>query len=126
MAYDPELAERLREQLAEVDNVTEKRMFGGLAFLVNGHLAMSASRHGGMMVRVGAEGSDEALSRPHARLIEMRGRPMTGWIFVEHEGVRTKRQLQSWVRRGLKFVHSLPPKRGGAAARGPRPARERR
>ncbi len=110
MPYDPELAERLREQLATVESVTEKRMFGGHAFLVNGNLAMSASRHGGLMVRVGADGSGEALSRPHARQIEMRGRPMTGWIFVGREGIRTTRQLQSWVRRGLAFARSLPPK----------------
>ena len=110
MPFDPDLAERLREQLAEVEDVTEKRMFGGLAFLVGGHLAMSASRHGGLMVRVGADRSDENESHPHARLIEMRGRPMPGWIFVEHEGIRTTRQLQAWVRRGLDFVHSLPPK----------------
>jgi len=109
--FDPDLAERIREQLAEVENVTERRMFGGLAFLVNGHLAMSASRHGGLMVRVGAERSGEAESRPHARLVEMRGRAMPGWIFVEHEGIRTARQLKPWVRRGLDFAHSLPPKR---------------
>ncbi len=110
MAYDRELAERLREQLAEVDNVTEKAMFGGLAFLISGNLAVSASRRGGLMVRVGAEASEEALSRPHAQQIEMRGRPMTGWIWVEDAGVRTKRQLQSWVRRAVEFCHSLPPK----------------
>ena len=65
-------------------------------------------------MRVGAEGNDEALSRPHARQIEMRGRPMTGWIFVEREGIRTTRQLQSWVRRSLGFAHTLPPKAGPA------------
>ena len=64
MPFDPDLAERLREQLAKVENVTEKRMFGGLAFLVNGRLAISASRHGGLMVRVGADRSDQAESRP--------------------------------------------------------------
>ena len=110
MAYDQELAERLREQLAQVDNVTEKAMFGGLAFLVNGHMAVSASRRGGLMVRVGAERNEEALARPHAQQIEMKGRPMTGWIWVQEEGIRTKRQLQSWVRRGVDFAHSLPPK----------------
>ncbi len=110
MAYDRELAERLREQLAQVENVTEKGMFGGLAFLIDGHMAVTASRRGGLMVRVGAEGSQEALSRPHAEQIEMRGRPMTGWIWVAGEGVRTKRELQFWVRRGVEFTRSLPPK----------------
>lgn len=110
MAYDRELAERLREQLAPVENVTEKGMFGGLAFLINGNMAVSASRRGGLMVRVGPERSGEALSRPHAQQIEMRGRPMTGWIWVEDDGIRTKRQLQSWVGRGVEFARSLPPK----------------
>ncbi len=110
MAYDRELAERLREQLASVQNVTEKGMFGGLAFLIDGNMAVTASRRGGLMVRVGAERSQEALSRPHSQQIEMRGRPMTGWIWVADEGVRTKRQLQSWVRRGVEFTRSLPPK----------------
>ena len=110
MAYDRELAERLREQLAQVENVTEKGMFGGLAFLINGNMAVTASRRGGLMVRVGPEQGPAALARPHAQQIEMGGRPMTGWIWVADEGVRTKRQLQSWVRRGVEFTRSLPPK----------------
>ncbi len=110
MAYDRELAERLREQLAQVENVTEKGMFGGLTFLINGNMAVSASRRGGLMVRVGPEYGPAALARPHAQQIEMRGRPMPGWIWVRDEGIRTKRQLQSWVARGVEFARSLPPK----------------
>ncbi len=110
MAYDRELAERLREQLASVDNVTEKGMFGGLAFLINGNLAVCASGRGGLLVRVGPENNEQALERPHTQQMETRGRPMRGWIFVAQEGVRTKRQLQPWVRRSIEFTGSLAPK----------------
>ncbi|HET8672054.1 MAG TPA: TfoX/Sxy family protein [Thermoleophilaceae bacterium] len=109
MAYDEDLANRIREQLAD-ETVTEKKMFGGLAFLVNGHMAVAASRTGGALVRVDPEKSDEALARPHASMMEMRGRSMPGWIHVAPEGVKTKRDLGAWVRRALSFVHSLPPK----------------
>jgi TfoX N-terminal domain len=108
MAYDEELANRLREQLAEEAGVTEKAMFGGLAFLVNGNMAVAACGRGGLMALVGPDAIDDALSRPHAKQIEMRGRPMTGWIHVASEGVRTRRQLGPWVRRSLEFVRTLP------------------
>ena len=111
MAYDEDLANRIREQLAGEGGVAEKAMFGGLAFLLDGHMAVSASTHGGLMLRVGEEGTDEALSRIHARQVEMRGRPMRGWIYVAPEGVKTKRQLAAWVRRGVEFARTLPPKR---------------
>jgi hypothetical protein len=111
MAYDEDLANRLREQLALEDGVTEQAMFGGLAFLVHGNMAVSASGRGGLMVRVSPESTDEALSRPHATPFEMRGREMPGWIRVAPEGVKTKRQLSSWVRRGVDFARTLPPKR---------------
>jgi TfoX/Sxy family transcriptional regulator of competence genes len=110
MAYDEELAHRLREQLVGEEGVTEKAMFGGLAFLLHGNMAVTASSHGGLMVRVGAEASADALARPHAQQIEMRGRPMPGWIHVAAEGVQTTRQLRVWVRYGVKFVRTLPPK----------------
>jgi TfoX/Sxy family transcriptional regulator of competence genes len=110
VAYDRELAERLREQLAQVENVTEKGMFGGLAFLINGNMAVSASRRGDLLVRVGPQHSEEALARPHTQQMESRGRPMSGWIWVAEEGLRTKRQLQPWVRRSVEFASSLPPK----------------
>jgi TfoX/Sxy family transcriptional regulator of competence genes len=110
MAYDEDLANRVREQLAGEQAVTEKAMFGGLAFLLNGNMAVSASSRGGLMVRVGADASDDALSRPHTQLLEMRGRPMPGWIRVAPEGLSTTRALSAWVRRGVEFARTLPPK----------------
>jgi hypothetical protein len=110
MAYDHDLANRLREQLAAEDGVTEKAMFGGLAFLVGGHMAVAASGQGGVLVRVDPEDSADALARPHAAPMEMRGRSMAGWIRVAPEGVRTARQLGPWVRRGVAVARSLPPK----------------
>jgi TfoX/Sxy family transcriptional regulator of competence genes len=110
MAYDEDFAHRVREQLAEESGVTEKAMFGGLAFLLNGNMAVGLSGGGELMVRVGPDATDDALARPHARLFDMTGRPMKGWILVAPEGVRTKRQLGGWVQRGVKFARTLPPK----------------
>ena len=110
MAYDRDLANRLREQLAGEDGVTEKAMFGGLAFLVGGHMAVAASGQGGVLVRVDPGESASVLARPHAAPMEMRGRSMAGWIRVAPEGVRTARQLGPWVRRGVAYTRSLPPK----------------
>lgn len=124
MAYDEELAHRLREQLAGEEGVTEQAMFGGLAFLLNGHMAVTASSHGGVMVRVGAQAVDDALARPHARLVEMRGRPMRGWIYVAAEGVKTKRQVGAWARRGMDFTRTLAPK--GSSKMGARGTQEPR
>jgi hypothetical protein len=110
MAYDEQLANRLREELADQDAVTEKAMFGGLAFLIQGNMAVSASRHGGLMTRVGPDASEDALAHEHTELIVMRGRPMAGWIYVAPEGVKTRRQLSAWVRRAVDFARTLPPK----------------
>jgi TfoX/Sxy family transcriptional regulator of competence genes len=110
MAYDQDFANRIREQLADIEGITEKTMFGGLGFLLNGNMAVGIMSTGDLMVRVGAEGADEVASEPHARPFEMRGRPMTGWLIVEREGVGTKRQLAPWVKRGVAFASSLPPK----------------
>jgi hypothetical protein len=110
MAYDEDFAHRVREQLADQVGVTEKAMFGGLAFLLNGNMAVGLSGGGELMVRVGPEATDEALARPHTRLFDMTGRPMKGWILVGPEGVRTKRQLGAWVNRGVEFARTLPPK----------------
>ena len=110
MAYDEELAHRVRELLAEETGVSEKAMFGGLAFLLNGNMAVSCSRRGGLMVRIAPQESEKALARPHTQLIEMRGRRMPGWIHVAPEGVKDKRQLGAWVRRGVEFAGSLPAK----------------
>jgi hypothetical protein len=111
MAYDEELAHRLCAQLVGEEGVTEKAMFGGLAFLLHGNMAVTVSSHGGLMVRVGAEASDDALARPHTQQIEMRGRPMPGWINVADEGVKTTRQLAVWARYGVEFTRTLPPKK---------------
>jgi TfoX/Sxy family transcriptional regulator of competence genes len=110
MAYDEDLANRVREQLADESGITEKKMFGGLAFLLHGNMSVGLSSGGDLMVRVGAEATDAALSRPHTRLFDMTGRPMKGWILVAPEGVRTKRELGAWVQRGLGYARSLPPK----------------
>ncbi len=110
MAYDEELAHRIRELVADEPGLTEKAMFGGLAFLLDGNMAVGISSRGGLMVRVGAEGSEDALSRPHTQIFDMGARPMTGWILVDPAGLATKRQLSAWVRRGVAFAHTLPPK----------------
>jgi TfoX/Sxy family transcriptional regulator of competence genes len=110
MAYDEDLAARVRELLGTEAGITEKRMFGGLAFLVGGHMAVAASGQGGLMVRVEPGDTDALLAKPHARPFEMRGRDMQGWLRVDTEGLRTKRQLEPWVRRGVAYARSLPPK----------------
>jgi TfoX/Sxy family transcriptional regulator of competence genes len=110
MAYDQDLANRIRELIAAEPNVTEMRMFGGLAFLVGGNMAVAASGQGGLMVRTDPAETDALLEKPHARTFEMRGRPMKGWLRVDADGVRTERQLEPWVRRGVKYASSLPPK----------------
>ena len=110
MAYDEDLANRLRELLADEDGVTEKKMFGGLAFLVRGNMSVSASGKGGLLARIDPDDTDGALARPHVTRMEMAGRSMDGWIRVAPEGVKTKRQLTSWVDRSLAFVRTLPAK----------------
>ena len=110
MAYDEELADRIRELLSDERGVTEQRMFGGLAFLVRGHMAVAASGQGGVLVRVDPEESDKLLATTGAEAMEMRGRSMRGWLRVAADDVRTKRQLTTWVRRGVGYARSLPPK----------------
>jgi TfoX/Sxy family transcriptional regulator of competence genes len=110
MAYDEELAQRVRDLLAGEDGVTEKAMFGGLAFLLRGNMAVGISSSAELMVRVGPEGTDDALSRPHTRLFDMTGRPMKGWILVAPEGVQTEDELAPWVERGVRFARTLPAK----------------
>ena len=111
MPYDEDLAHRIRELLAPEPRVTEKRMFGGLAFLVGGNMSVAASGQGGLMVRVEPGETDALLAKPHTRPFEMRGREMQGWLRVDAEGVRTKRQLAPWVSRGVAYARSLPAKR---------------
>ena len=110
VAFDDGLADRIRELVAEERGVSEKRMFGGLAFLVNGNMAVSASGQGGLLVRVEPAQTDRLAGRAHVRRFEMRGRSMDGWLRVDDAGVRTMRQLDGWVARGVAYARSLPPK----------------
>jgi TfoX/Sxy family transcriptional regulator of competence genes len=110
MAYDEDLANRLRELLADEDAITEKKMFGGLAFLRHGNMTVSASRNGGLLARIDPAHTEAALARPHVELMRMGGRTMDGWITVAPEGLRTKRELAAWVKRSLAFVRTLPAK----------------
>ncbi len=109
MAVDEELADRVRELVGETRGVTEKRMFGGLSFLVDGRMAVNVSGRGGLMVRVDPAEISALLARAHVRPFEMRGRELKGWVRVDDEGVRTKRQLERWVRRGCAYARSVPP-----------------
>ncbi len=111
MAYDEELADRMRELLLGESDVTEKKMFGGLAFLIGGNMAVAASGQGGVMVRVDPEKSDKLVATTNARFVEMRGRTMQGWLRVDSEDVRLKRQLAKWVDLGATYARSLPAKR---------------
>ena len=111
VAYDEDLADRIRELIAGEPDLSEQTMFGGLAFLVAGKMSVAASGQGGLMVRVDPEQTDVLLAKPHARPFEMRGRPMQGWLRVDAEGVRTKRQLKPWVNRGVAYARTLPSKR---------------
>jgi len=111
VAYDEDLADRIRELTGEQKGITEQRMFGGLAFLVRGNLAVAASGQGGLMVRVDPDESDSLLASTHARPMVMRGREMQGWLRVESKHVGTKRELRKWVERGTTYARTLPPKR---------------
>ena len=111
MAYDEALAERIRQLVGGGADVSEKKMFGGLAFLVDGNMAIAASGHGGILVRVDPEESDALVARTPARVAEMRGREMPGWLRVDTGDVRTKRELAAWVERGTAYARSLPAKR---------------
>jgi TfoX/Sxy family transcriptional regulator of competence genes len=110
MAYDAKLAARIRELLGTESDLAEKKMFGGLAFLVGGNMAVAASGQGGILVRVDPAESDRLVARTNARPMEMRGRSMRGWLRVDAEDVRTKRQLARWVELGTTYARSLPAK----------------
>lgn len=111
MAYDEELAARIRELLDEQPSYTEKKMFGGLAFLIGGNMAVAASGQGGVLVRVDPEQCEKLLTTTKAQPMEMRGRPIRGWLRVDPEDLRTKRQLARWVKLGTTFARSLPDRR---------------
>jgi len=110
MAYDEDLANRIRELVGMEKGLSEKKMFGGLAFLINGNMSVAASGQGGLLVRVDPQESDALAAKPHAAPMVMRGREMQGWLRVESEGLATKRQLEPWVARGVGYAKSLPPK----------------
>jgi TfoX/Sxy family transcriptional regulator of competence genes len=111
VAYDEELAERIRGLLAAEPGVTETKLFGGLAFLIDGHMAIAASGQGGALVRVDPATSARLVAQTGAEVAVMKGRPMAGWLRIASEDLRTKRQLAGWVNRGTSYVRSLPPKR---------------
>jgi TfoX/Sxy family transcriptional regulator of competence genes len=111
VAYDEDLANRIRELIGAAPDVSEQRMFGGLAFLVGGNMAVAASGQGGLMVRVDPAASDALVAKGPARPMEMRGREMKGWLRVDSADVRTKRQLRSWVDTGVRYARTLPAKR---------------
>ncbi|MGV0676645.1 RNA methyltransferase [Mycolicibacterium fortuitum] len=110
MAFDPDLADRIRELTASESSLDEKRMFGGLAFLVNGNMAVAATREGGLMVRVSRDEGEKLMQRDHVEPMVMGGREMRGWLRIAAPGVKTKRQLQAWVGRGVDYAKRLPPK----------------
>jgi TfoX/Sxy family transcriptional regulator of competence genes len=111
VAYDEDLADRMRDLLAGTGRLTEQKMFGGLAFLIGGHMAIGASGQGGALVRVDPEQSDKIVATTKAQPMEMRGRQMQGWLRVDSDDLRTKRQLEKWVKLGSAYAQSLPPKR---------------
>ena len=110
MAYDEDLACRIRELLVDESDITEKKMFGGLAFLVGGNMAVAASGQGGVLVRVDPAKSEKVIATTAARPMEMRGREMLGWLRVDSDAIQTKRQLAKWVGLGTTYARSLPAK----------------
>jgi TfoX/Sxy family transcriptional regulator of competence genes len=111
MAYDEELADRIRDLIGGEPDLTEKKMFGGLAFLIGGNMAVAASGQGGALVRIDPAQSDTLVATTNARPMEMRGRAMQGWLRVDSEDLRTKRQLAKWLKLGTTYARSLPAKR---------------
>ncbi len=110
MAYDEELANRVRELVGRETGLSEQRMFGGLAMLINGNMAVAVRGHGGLLVRVGEAQSATALKEQGTEEMHMRGKPMRGWITVEPAACAKRTDLRRWVNRGLSFARTLPPK----------------
>lgn len=126
MAYDQELAQRIRSVIGKLPGLTEKAMFGGLAFLVNGNMSVAASGKGGLLLRVEPAQTMTLAKKPHVQPFEMRGRPMEGWLRVEPAGVTTDKRLKPWVDRSVAFARSLPPKvKSKARPMGKKPAAKR-
>jgi TfoX/Sxy family transcriptional regulator of competence genes len=110
VAYDETLADRIRDLVGDDADVAEKKMFGGLSFLVAGNMAVAASGQGGLLVRLDRAEAEVLVADGEATPMEMRGRPMRGWVRVDSDSVRTKRQLTKWVNRGVSYARSLPAK----------------
>ncbi len=110
MAYDVELANRIRRVVEAEPGLTEKRMFGGLAFLIHGNMAVSASSKGGLLLRIHPADNESLVSESHAHRFEMRGREMHGWLRVAAEGLETDDELRRWVSHGVTYARSLPSK----------------
>jgi hypothetical protein len=110
MAYDEDLADRIRAVVRGEPGLTENRMFGGLAFLIGGHMAVAASGQGGLLLRVDPAQTPSLVSRPHAARFRMRGRDMDGWLRIEPAAIQTDEALRSWVAHGVAYARSLPPK----------------
>ncbi len=113
MAYDADLANRIRECVGAEDGLSERQMFGGLAFLINGNMAVSASGQGGLLLRTDPSQTDHLAAKPHARRFVVRGRAMDGWLRIDDDGVRTHRDLARWVAIGVDYAGSLPAKSRG-------------
>ena len=109
MAYDEELAQRVRQLLASVDNIHERKMFGGLAFMLNGNMCCGVEKDN-LVIRTGPDAYEDALAKPHARVFDMTGRPMRGFVYVEKEGLAGEVALRDWVNTAVAFAGSLPPK----------------
>ena len=109
MAYDEVLAQRIHDLLDGEAGVTSKKMFGGLGFMVDGHMAVAAGSGGALMVRADPDQGASWVSE-HVQPMVMRGRPMTGWLLVETEALASDQDLRLWVDRGVTFVRALPPK----------------
>ena len=109
MAYDEGLKERVRDIMDESTAYVEKKMFGGLSFMVNGNMSVGVNKEN-LVVRVGKENDEDALSQPHTRPMDFTGKPMVGWIYVSEAGYETDDALRAWVTRGVDFAMSLPPK----------------
>ena len=109
MAYSRDLADEIRNQIGDHPGLTEKEMFGGIAFLIGGNMAVGVTGDE-LMVRVGKDAHDETVGLPGARVFDLSSRPMKGWLVIGAEGISTRDDLEAWIERGVRFAESLPPK----------------
>lgn len=109
MAYSEELAQRMRDVLFATPDLVEKKMFGGIGFIVRGNMACGVNKDD-LIVRVGPDAYQEALDQPHTKVFDMTGRPMTGWVVVTEDGYQSEKDLENWIQKGVDFALTLPPK----------------